>query len=291
MYIASDGTSLVWIDSGRSGAFQIPIQGGTVTTLQSGVPLLTPGAIAVANGTWAFTQSISGPNYHVWTGPLGVTNGGFQGSTWNPGSPYGMSLTPDGLYYGFVEVLSGGGAGYVYATSGGAPVDTPGCSGAGCPMKAGQQVAATQTYFAWTINVLTGVNNGEVGLYNYQTKVTTFPSKTVLYPDFPVLDASYLYWVDNASLQIWRMPLPTGTNQLVMDNGSNTFTGLAEDGTYAYFTTNGGANAGVYYVPVSGTGTPATLHQGGTPQQVIAAGGGIFWIDTSTNDIMGMRFP
>lgn len=293
VYIASDGTSIVWVDSGRSGAFQIPVQGGLVTTLQSGVSgLFAPAAIAVANGKYVFTQPVNGPNFYLWSGSLGVTNGGFQGTLWNPGTPHGLALTPDGVNAGFVELLgSSDASAYVYAYGGGAPVDSPACSGQGCPMVAGSQTTATSSYFAWTINRLNCINCGEVGLYNYSTKVTTHPTTSVLYPDWPVLDSQYLYWVDNASLQIWRMQLPSGTAQLVMDNGVYTLGGLAEDGTYAYFTYSGGQTPGVYYVSVSGTGTPATLRQGGAPQQVIAAGGGIFWIDTSTNDIMGMRFP
>jgi hypothetical protein len=299
MSIASDGTNLLWIDSGKSGVYQIPIAGGAVTTLATGLSFSTPATgIAVANGKYAFVQavSVSGPNFHIWTGTEGVANGAVQGTTaWNTGWPYGLAMTPDAQNVGLVEVLGSSNAADVYfvpAVNGnGAPIDSPMCSGTGCPLKAGQQVAANSTYFAWTMNVLTGINAGEVGLYNYVTKTKTYPTTSVLYPDFPLLDASFLYWVDNASLQIWRMTLPTGTPQLVMDNGSQTFTGLAEDGTYAYFTINGTSPGTVYYVSVSGTQPPVLLYTGGSPQQIIAAGGAIFWIDSSSWKIYGLRFP
>jgi hypothetical protein len=297
MSIASDGTSLLWVDSGKSGVYQIPVAGGAVVALATGVSFGQYGAVAVANGKYAFTQTVGSPNVHLWSGTKGVANGAVQaGTSWSNGSGWGLAMTPDGVNVGFVEAPSSGNSEQVYfvpaSTGAGGPIDSPTCSGSGCPPRPGQQVAANGTYIAWAINVLSTVNQGEIGLYDYATHTKTYPTTFVLYPDFPVLDASNLYWIDNANLQVWKMALPAGTPTLVMDNGSYSFTGLAVDATNAYFTLNVvPPPGGVYSVPLTGTGTPVPLYTGGTPTQIIQVGGALFWIDTSSQKIYGMRYP
>src|ERR1035441_3823768 len=79
---------------------------------------------------------------------------------------------------------------------------------------------------------------------------------------------------------------------VVVDNGSYSFTGLAVDSTNAYFTLNVvPPPGGVYAVSLSGTQTPVPLYTGGTPTQIIQVGGALFWIDTSSQKIYGMRYP
>ena len=291
--IASDGTNLLWVDSGKSGVYQIPVAGGAIVTLASGVSFTTPSSVAVANGKYAFTQTAGGPDVHLWSGSLGATNGAVQAGSWSTSSAYGLAMTPDALNVGFIDEPSTANVANVFfvptTTGVGVPIDSPSCSGSGCPIRSGQQVAANANYFAWTINVLVTNNQCEVCLYNYTTHTKTYPTTAVLYPDFPVLDASNLYYVDNANLQIMKVALPSGSPTLVMDNGNQTFTGLAIDSQNAYFTVN--AVPGVFAVALSGTQSPVPLFSGGSPQQIIQVGGALFWIDSSTQKIYGMRYP
>lgn len=162
-------------------------------------------------------------------------------------------------------------------------------------MQAGSQVAANAHYLAWSIKVLSGTNTGEVDLYDLDTKTLAKPLASASAPDFVALDDSWLYWFDASDVIIGRVPLTGGSPQGVLGNFGEGLNGMATDGTNVYFTVGPNATTSmpgrVYYIPVNGAANPSLLFSGGTPQQIIAAGGMVFWIDSSDAYIYGVRFP
>ena len=112
-------------------------------------------------------------------------------------------------------------------------------------------------------------------------------------------DATRVIWqydgVGNSSVTIGGAvaSASAGSEQpLGFGNLTDTGQGLASDGKFGYFAHYNymvDPNVGsVQYAPVTG-GTVVTLYSGASPHGVIAANGGIYWIDGAV--IYGQRFP
>jgi hypothetical protein len=304
--IAADATNLYWLDNGLNAVLQVPVAspGSTPTTLATlSTPVYFQG-IVVTGSTLVFTtddQNIIVTNA-LWTAKVGVAN---------------QSLTPLDNFnrFGPVEggpaINSAGTIAYIMID----PQDTNGnytlaTQLEACPLATANSCSLLTTVMSNEVTA-PAISGGFLFFGDGRNNVIeryTLPSgplvnpwiSGVLQPGTFTGDSSRIYWSFNGDGTFSTTTVSgalasaaTGSGQpLGFGNITGGSSGLASDGKFGYFAWvnyNGTTPTGaVQYAAVTG-GAVQTLYTGTAPSHVIAANGGIYWIDGA--NIYGQRFP
>ena len=304
--IAADATNLYWGDDGLNSVLQIPVTqpGATPTTLSHNTLFVAFQGLVVSGSTLAFTTDNSAilTTASLWKAQVGVANQSISPlDSFNPA-----------VIRGAPAFNSAGSMVYLLDD----PEDSLGNYTVntilyGCPI--GTANACTNLV-ATASNNLDGVvvSGNSVFFDDYSNNTIeqfplpsgpvnkTYVSPLPLYPSTMAADSSRIYFAYNGDGSG-----QTVTTEGIVNNSSNGSavpqgfanttggaSGLASDGKFLYFawinysgTTSTGA---IQYAPVAG-GAVQTLYTGTAPSKVIAANGGVYWIDGA--NIYGQRFP
>ncbi len=106
-------------------------------------------------------------------------------------------------------------------------------------------------------------------------------------PVFVTVDATAVYWTDEGSSAVMRVPLGGGT-PMQLATGNNTYA-IAVDATDVYFTTYGTdqADGTIVRVPKDGSGTPTVVVSGlSFPSQIAIDDVAIYWGNTHGGTVM-----
>ena len=280
--LATDGTHLLWTDSGLGGAYEITLSTGTVVNLGSisGVK-----GIAVA-GSYVGVTGLDGSypdQYWGFNNESGLTSsytGGLERDSGGSMTPF-LAVESNAQNLCWIDVFSS--MTYIECCpfidgSGGCGVTQ---SMSGNPY--GAQIGAGASGFYWS-----DVSTGTVYTVAYggtSSAVVTFATSQSS-ANMVTADSSYAYWTTNGT-SILRAP-STGSPGTVHTVGSatSTITSMASDGNYVHFT-YAGAVGHLSTSALTQTTTSAT----GSPMGVVASSGLVFWFVASTNTIYGMTYP
>jgi hypothetical protein len=280
--IASDGTNIVWTDSGAHSILEVPFAGGAQIALGTNNAFTLLGGIGIAGGQVPFLVGGSPPT--LWTATEGVASSAVQASTLTSGTPLQGFATGGG--YEFIVSPSASMFDVYYCSS------STSCSIAKTVTgKAGLQMAANGGTFFWTIN------SGSVppdGVYFATTGAPSSVSEVAGYQASVnvAADSTYVYWTAGTAIyQALQEAGAPGQKQLASQI-PGTVTGLATDGTKVYFTNYVSSALGSYVgeitISAGGTGTGAIKQIVTTSDilgQIIYVNGAIAWIDQTTNTI------
>ena len=237
--IASDGTVVVWTDSGDNSVDQVSSPGGSKIVLASsgqGVGGPTNIAIDPPSGG-VFWLNGSGSSIGCTTR---VPNGG------TPGTPsfnaLGLGAIIPSAAHALVPAGSAGGwflinTADVYSTSCGATVAPSGGTMSGL---SGKTLASTPNGF-----VFGDIGNAQVDIIGAGGSLASITGQSGV--DYVASDGTYAYWATTAP-SISRALLTNTTVLPVIASNFNSIQGLATDGTNVYFA----AVNGIFYAPVAG---------------------------------------
>jgi hypothetical protein len=290
--IASDGTNLVWADSGLKEVLQIPVTGGTTTLLsaQSSYGGLFSIALGSGKALWTvYTSSYS----QLWAGTESQVSSGAP--VWNSSVSNTFTYAPllnanaSHAFMIWQENNTGNINTDIY--------DVTLSSGSATPIANsvfpyGFQLATDGTYLFYTSQTLDGVS-GSVTRYTLSNGATA----TINYTGgvgWVACDASNAYFL-RVGIESANKNTFSGT-QTVATNFTG-LGGLVTDGTNVYVIASGvdgSSKTQVAYVPVSG-GSLKPLSDvsmnAQTAPTLAVAGGAVYWIDAGNNTIYGLRYP
>jgi hypothetical protein len=276
--LASDGSAVIWADTGPNAVFQVTSAGTGKITLASDasvndVALAQNWPMALAGGTVVW-----GTSDHVWTAKVGTANSGKQFPfTFTGGSGvHNLAINPQGTYVGatfsndsnLIDIYDCALAGTTCTKSGSIQ-----------PLFALGAVATSTTYF------VVDPSNGSIDTHAFGSG-SYGPFKSGLgTPSLLAADSNNLYWwAAGSGAAIKRVSLLGGavSDVLTQFDSSTTFLiGLATDGTNVYVTTEGMPST-LVYGPVGGCCAATPLAAATNPTVVVAAGGKVFWVDGNT---------
>jgi hypothetical protein len=286
--LASDGSAVIWADSGANAVFQVTSAGTGKITLASNSSFSTIASpqswpIALAGGTVTW-----GTSDHIWTATVGSANSGKQFPfAFTGGSGiHNLAINPQATYVGAT-----------FSNSSTNNIDLYDCALAGTTCSASGSIAPIFALGAVaTSSLYLVVDPSGASIDSHAFGSQSFgPFKTGLgTPTLLAADSNNLYWWNAGSGGgIKRMSLLGGTvsdvlTQSQFDSSTTFLIGLATDGTNVYVTTEATPSA-LVYGPVGGCCTPTTLAPATNPSVVVAAGSKVFWVDGNT--INGIAAP
>ncbi len=257
--IAVDSRSVYWTDDGAGLVLGVPIGGGAVTTIASG--LNEPWGIAVSAG-WVYWTTFQG-------GTVGaaLADGGSP-RTIARSQVYAQDLVTDGVsLYWTVNNANDTPTGTVVAYSLDAGTLQTLASGQNQPCR----IALHQNLLAWADY------GGTVGL-DILPLTENDVATAQLKPEGVAVDAAHVYWVDSAGGTVSQAQLD-GSGQILLVQ-SPTTTGLAElalDDRFVYFTDS--AAGSVLKVPIDG-GAIAILAAGRvSPTRLTVDATSVYWLE------------
>lgn len=294
--LVSDGTNLLWIDTGSGSVLQKPVTGtgGTVTISK---PTSPPTALAMANGVVLFITTNSESGLDVWTATEGTSNSGYDLATLGSSGSflvlYGLAIHPSGgsAYLEMDDFSTG--TGTIQKCTLGLSIS---CSLAtpATPSDLGDDIGATANYLFWTVDA-----TGDVSRYAFVDSKSANVATGQGGPYLLALDPSYVYFANRGanSFLINRAnqtnPTPASP-QSVLSNTTGALNALATDGKYVYYGGRFGTTK-IGYVPVGG-GTGKPLYTGASTGNVpmhslVATGGAIYFYDSGDKTIRGIAAP
>ena len=317
--IASDGTNVVWTDSGLKAVMSIPVAGTTggktATTVKSSASFGQLGGVAISGSTIAWvmaTPNVAGiADSEIWTqaGEQYVFSGSSLANLFGPVLQGAGAIAP-GVTSVFVEadaVDSGSQSSTGAVTFYSCPLN---CSSLPCAASSCDSAGGTSTGFSDGLvgnasGVYFGVQpyagSGGYGVLDFR------PAGNISFDwvDPPVFyglsaDANNLYWAQATAaapntFTITKSPSSaTATTATPSSAGFPAFTAnvaqTASDGTYLYVLeqATSGTSGTIQVMPLAG-GTPKTLYAGTAPIDLIAVAGSIYFVDSNT--IYGLKYP
>jgi hypothetical protein len=283
--IASDGTNIVWTDSGLRGVFQVPLGGGPMVTLGSNVNGNWGefGGIGVSGGVVAFLVGGSPPT--LWTATEGVADSVEETFSLTTGSALQGFATAEG--YEFIVSPSASTFDFYYCSSPSSCTIAKTVSG-----KAGLQMATNGNAFFWSVD--TGAAPPPDGVYFATAGAPTTSSYVASYESSVnvAADSTYVYWESGTAIYQALQEMSAPTQKQLASQIPGTLTGLATDGTKVYFTNFISSASGSYVGEITiSAGAPGTgaikqlFTTGDTLGQIIYANNVIAWVDESSNTI------
>jgi hypothetical protein len=317
--IASDGTNLVWTDSGLKAVMSIPVAGTTggqkATTVKSSSSFTQLGGVAISGSTIAWVMST--PNAagisdsEIWT--QAGEEYSFSGSSL--GALYGPVLQSAGTFAGgalsaFVEVVgidstTQGFTGTLSFYSCPLNCSSPPCTTSSCQPTGGTSTGSANGVVGNASGVYYGMQpyapgSGTYGVW-YDHPSANMGFDWVDPPVFQGLsaDAQNVYWAQATAAapntfgiqKSAAIGLGTANAAAVsFPSFTASFVQTASDGTYLYVLTQStsGSSGTIQVVPLAG-GTPKPLYDGTAPVDLIAVGGSIYFVDS--NVIYGLPYP
>jgi hypothetical protein len=318
--LVSDGTNVIWADTGLNAIMQIPAGGGTTTRLStdasfSSIPMGSFAPLALGSNvvTWIASTTSAATNV-VWKATVSHQDSGAKlPFTFPAGNGlYNLAMNTGATDIGVMNQVNDSSGTPVYhfyhcfpLTSAEACTDV---SSFATPLPYLQEGAVANAGTEFFVNM--GPSSYQISDFNFTSNSTTtgvFAGNQALAPGFfdsIAIDSTNVYWT--TSTQIVKSPLAGGTVTpiVALPTAIGSVMGLASDGTNVYFTTNGnnfGGTSGpsqVLYASIAGCCTSPTscctatpLLQGTNPAAIVAPPGSgmIFWIDGST--ISGLAAP
>jgi hypothetical protein len=284
---------------------QVPVTQpvATPTTLSTNSSFVYFQGIAVNGSTVVFTVDDSAfvTTSTAWKAQVGVANQSLSAlDTFNPGQLSGPAFNPNGATFYIVEYVEDSGGNHnqgsiLYA----------------CPIGSAN---ACSSLTSSSTNYLGGpVFSGNAVFFDDGTnnEIEKFPlpsgpvngsyvSPLPLTPGAMAADSSRIYFTYNPSGLSNNLNtegiINNSTNGSAQPQGfstaTGTATGLASDGKFLYFAytnyNNSPSTGVIEYASVTG-GPVTTLYTGTAPHALIAANGGVYWIDGQI--IYGQRVP
>lgn len=282
--LASDGTSVVWADSGLTSVMQVTYDGTNKKMLAMDASFNTIAAAQNWPMALAGTTVAWGTSDHVWTATVGSQGSGkkYPYAFTGGGGLYNFALNPQATYVGATYSDNMGNIDIYDCAIGGTT-----CTAAGSvpSIFALGATATASTYF------VVDAADGSIESHAFGSGAVG-PFKVGLgTPTLLASDAANLYWANAGGPAINRMSLLGGTVSNIItqfDSSTEFLMGLATDGTNVYVTTEATPSI-LVYAPVGGCCAPTTLASGTNPTVVVAAGGKVFWVDGNT--INGIAAP
>jgi hypothetical protein len=306
-YLAADATNLYWADDGLNSVLQVPVAqpGSMPVTLSHNALFVYFQGIAVSGSTLIFTTDDSAvlTTASVWQAKVGVAN-----QTISPLD----SFTGTGKY-GTISAPAINAAGTIaYVTED--PEDslgnhtvalalyacTIGTANACSSLTSISANVPSSPFISGSFLFFTDYSNAKLDRYTLPSGPLT--SGWVAQPSIAAYasDGSRVFFTYNGdgtgSTIAPAGAVASAANGSVQPLGyanlALTATSAASDGKFVYFSlvnySTNPSTGSIQYTPVAGGGVQ-TLYTGTTPRAVVAANGGIYWID-GTN-IYGQRFP
>lgn len=283
-YVAVDAKNVYWTDLGSSSGgstqtgsvFSVPIDGGTVVTLATG--LASPGGIAVdATDVYWVDFGVITPPGDVMKIPIGGGTPVTLATSSNNGTPHDIAIDASNVYW------TDGNAVWQMPKSGGTPVML-----AQGTLTSG--VAVDSSYVYWADEE----GGGDAGPTNSGmvlktpigggTTVTIATGQNI--PLGVQVDAASVYWVNQGDVTtadgtIMKAPL-AGGSAVTLATGQDIVFDLAVDSTTVYWNDWGTQTAnppqttgGLYSVPLGG-GTPTTIAAHVQPYDVVVDGTSLY---------------
>jgi hypothetical protein len=290
--IASDGTHVFWADTGTNAVYQVPLAGGSATTLAMDSSFSTiptspyVWAMSTESGTVAWVTSTA-----LWTSPVGGP-GMKQVFTFPPSvsSLETIALNAAGTRAAVMATTTSGTSSGALSELYDCPIGGTSCTDVGSiPFVPTGNAANAGTYFFEDLSAETieGFTFGTTTVSNLVSSASATQSGVAI-------DASHIYWLSNNGFV--SAPLGGGSATLIATLPPNLLgaLGFASDSRNVYATVNelsaSGSAAYVMYAPLtSGGAAPLALYAENAAGAVVAAGGFVFWIDQST--IYGIAAP
>jgi hypothetical protein len=288
--LVTDGTYVVWFDSGSTSIRQAKFDKTAVMTLSKdatafatspsayGAPFtLGGGVVLVATASGVYKAVVN-------TASTGSTPLSFNTPTGAALSALG--LDPTGKHLGLTATKSSPQTSQVYDCQ----VDAATCTAVGASFTGGVYGAAANAAAYYFMNA----QGSSVQYFNFGSTTLKTLQANASISVFVTLDSTSAYWLAgaNGTTEIWRGALGNGSvTQTVTDFPLNTksWSALATDGKNVYFSA-AGDSAYVGYASVGGAGqTAKVLATTSGASGVAAAGGKVFWIDGTA--IWGVAAP
>jgi hypothetical protein len=277
-FLVVDAKNVYWTDDGDGSSggavLSVPIDGGTVTTLATG--LVSPGGIAVdaSNVYWV--------DFGVLNPPGDVMKVALGGGTpvtlaTSSGTPTHMTIDANNVYW------TDGDAVWQVPKGGGAPLMVAEDKGG---LTSG--VAVDSTYVYWTSEASpdggSPLNTGSVMKTPIGGGATTVLATGQSIPLDLKVDATNLYWVNQGETttpngMVMKLPLAGGA-AVALATGQNTVFDLAIDSTNVYWNDWGQqtltmTNGSLMRVPIAG-GTPTTIAAQLQPYDLVVDGTSLY---------------
>ncbi len=292
--MATDGKYVAWIDPSQ-GILEVPITGGTVTTLSASPRSSTTiGGLAIAGGVVAWTVVDSSNGTAVWTAKetdLAGNTGTVAATADNAPFPDNLALNSTGTAAYFVSYPgTSTPQAYLYKCDLGtktcSTIEAVTTATTGAP----NDVIVVGSKIYWTDSA----NASVWGVDFSQGPPAAIATGLASAPYSLTANSAYLYWggveLTDASDRIFTIGRAALTNPMpapvLVPDDTAPLTGMATDGTNIYL--NMGAT--LDYVPAA-SGTPVRSIPGAAPQAMAVAGGAVYWLDGVDNNIYGLRFP
>ncbi len=287
--IVSDGTNLIWADTGSTSIKEIAVSGqGAVKTLMqnsafSTIPSASVFPMSLGGGKVAWVTTSN-----VWT--VGVDGSSPRMESFTVPPPSGQTLQ-NLLNLGINSNATWIGV-MVESTSLAFELDECPVGGAASSCKMVSQLsfipvgaASNSTNYYFHDN-----NTGSIGVMTFGVTPnlgTLESGQGSGMTGGTAIDSNFVYWTGD-SYGIKRANQIGGAVSNVTTFPSGTGVVIATDGTNVYFTTNGSPNF-VGYAPVGGGSGPFRIAPSTSATGIVAAGGMVFWLDGST--IYGIGAP
>jgi hypothetical protein len=306
--IATDGTSVVWIDR-TQGVLQASATAGTSAPVVNLSPMqqsstVSPASLAMAHGVVVWTLSDVANGVSLWAATEGAPNSGVQIASLGAGSagdlPSGLALDATGSTAYFFDSENNSGYAPQFPGLYKCVLANKTCSvlyAATVPsyLTAANDVAMANGILYWTDSA-----GGSVSRANYATNAIGTVVTNQVTPCLLATDASYVYWAGvtltsgasptSAGFAIARLS-STGGASTVLPGLVGSLMGMATDGNYMYFAHNTSSQIGqLDYVPVDGSVGPTPLKAGQQAYGLAVGGGAIYWLN-GDNTIDGIAAP
>jgi hypothetical protein len=292
--IASDGTNLVWADSGLLKVMQVGVKGAVAITIGSDADLTRISEVTMRGGKVAWTTAGTS-SATVMIATEGQADSGAPLATLGETNQNPWALAPifdpttTHLFFNWYYRPNDGYSAQVQAItlSTGLMGQQPLGVTAAVPSS---RNAIDDTYLFWGEQTGDGVG----GILHRYTLATGATVSTNANPgagvDFVTNDGKYVYWLGAGIERTSEAAMETPT-LIPITNLQGSLGGLATDGTYLYFTYRTAPSSSIGYAPVSGGAATVLQIAAGSPAPIIAVNGAIYWIDEGTATIYGQVFP
>jgi hypothetical protein len=279
--LATDGTYVVWLDTGLTSIRQAKYDKTVVLTLSTDST-----AFSAALSTFAPPMTLGGgillvaTESGVYEAALNTPSTASKRLALNTVAGAGLSalgIDPSGKHFGLAATM-GSSPSQVYECQ---VVDST-CTAVGTSFTGGVYGAAANGSAYYFMNA----QARSVQYFTFgSTTVKTLQANAEI-SGFLTLDSASAYWLGGTNeLAILRGALTTGNTQETVSSfplNANSFNDLATDGKNVYFSASGDS-AYIGYAPVGGVKqTAKVLASTSTASSIAAASGKVFWIDGAT---------